>query len=71
MGMHVSDKDTYSSYLAMILNEAANNSFYYQVYNYGRISHSPTREVMLFYDLIRLGRMPDLAIFMDGLNKGS
>ena len=26
---------------------------------------------MLFYDLLRMGRIPDLAIFMDGLNKGS
>ena len=71
MGMHVADKDTYASYLAKHLNLADSNSFHYVVFNYGRIGHTPTQEVMLFYDLLRMGRIPDLAIFMDGLNKGS
>jgi hypothetical protein len=71
MGMHVADKDTYASYLAKHLNLADSNSFNYVVFNYGRIGHTPTQEVMLFYDLLRMGRIPDLAIFMDGLNKGS
>ncbi len=71
MGMHVADRDTYASYLAKQLNAADSNSFHYIVFNYGRIGHTPTQEVMLFYDLLRMGRIPDLAIFMDGLNKGS
>jgi len=71
MGMHVADKNTYASYLAKHLNSADSNTFHYKVFNYGRVAHTPTQEVMLFYDLLRMGRVPDLAIFMDGLNKGS
>jgi hypothetical protein len=71
MGMHVADKDTYASFLAFALNEGADNIHFYRISNFGRIGHTPTQEVLLFYDLLRLGRVPHLAVFMDGLNKGS
>jgi hypothetical protein len=39
------------------------------VYNFGTGAHYSTQEILFFYDWLRKGVQPDLAIFVDGMNE--
>ena len=70
-GYNVADEQTWSSYLAQILNERARQArlnIHVAVLNYGRGYYYPSQEVMLLVDLLRSGHRPDAVIFLDGMN---
>jgi hypothetical protein len=63
----VSDGETISSYLQQFLNEKSNKIV--KIYNFGRAYYYSTQERVLFEKLIISGFIPDMAIFIDGLNE--
>jgi hypothetical protein len=65
-GYGVTDDQTIAGYLNQRLKEISNKTF--AVYNFGRCSYISTQERILFEQLIISGNIPDLAIFIDGLN---
>jgi hypothetical protein len=72
-GYQVADQHTWPSELSAILNERAHSGglgFRVEVTNYGRGFFDTSQEAALAIDLIKSGRRPDLAIFMDGVNLG-
>lgn len=66
-GFGVPDEQTIASYLQEYLSEAGLDRAV-RVYNFGRTSYYSTQERILFERLITAGFIPDLAIFIDGLN---
>ena len=62
------DWTTIPSYLQEILNEAPGPAKPVRLYNFGRGSYFSTQERILFEQIVLDGVVPDLAIFMDGLN---
>jgi GDSL-like Lipase/Acylhydrolase family len=65
-GYGVSDNETIASYLQDYLTQKLDTDV--RVYNFGRGSYYSTQERLLFEQLLTSGFVPDLAIFMDGLN---
>lgn len=67
LGSGVADDQTIPAYIQRILR--ANFKEKIDVYNFGMGSYYSTQEVLLFYDWLRKGVQPDLAIFIDGANE--
>jgi hypothetical protein len=67
-GYGVPDGQTIGSYLQRSLNEGAPGRAL-RVYNFGRGYYYSTQERILFEMLLASGQVPDLAIFVDGLNE--
>jgi hypothetical protein len=67
-GYGVSDSETVASFLQEGLSKAGpkRNPF---VYNFGRGHYYSTQERILFEKLLAEGYVPDMAIFLDGLNE--
>ena len=67
-GYGVRDAETVSSYLQELLpGEALKKTL--RVYNFGRGHYYSTPERILFEQLVAKGHVPDMAIFLDGLNE--
>jgi hypothetical protein len=65
-GYGVPDDQTIASHLQELLPPVRERTV--RVYNFGRGSYYSTQERILFAKLAALGYVPDLAIFIDGLN---
>ena len=65
-GYGVSDHETLPSYLQEALSDAWKRDV--RVYNFGRGDYNSTLERLLFQQLLVEGFIPDLVIFLDGLN---
>ena len=60
---------TVASYLQDAMNEAGGvRGRKVFVYNFGRSGYMSTQEVILFQNLLREGFVPDMVVFLDGLN---
>ena len=68
LGVHVSDEQTWPSYLSAILNKKASGKRI-QIVNYGHEFFNPSQEAVLLADLLKSGHRPSLVIFMDGVNE--
>jgi hypothetical protein len=66
-GMGVADAETIPSLLADRLDEGCGLPV--QVYNFGRPGYLSRQEAILFEQLLLAGRIPNLAVFIDGLNE--
>ncbi len=66
-GYGVADNDTIASYLQNYL-ENLNLDRKPKIYNFGRASYYSSQERILFETLITKNNVPDMAIFIDGLN---
>ena len=66
-GVGLPDDETITSYLQECVqtNHAASPI---AVYNFGRPSYFSSQELILFEDLLRAGFIPQVAVFIDGLN---
>ncbi len=67
----VPDDQTIASYLQEMLSSqqaGRDKSHPYYVYNFGRGNYFSSQEKILFQELVNSGFIPDLAIFLDGLN---
>jgi hypothetical protein len=60
------NQETIAAYVQKLLR--ANFREKINVYNFGTGAHYSTQEILFFFDWIRKGIAPDLAIFVDGLN---
>jgi len=72
-GYSVSDEHTWPSFLSNILNERAESAglgIQVIVSNYGRGYFNTSQEMVLAQDLLKSGRLPNVALFMDGVNWG-
>lgn len=69
-GYGVRDEDTISSYLQELLAEMLPDTSV-AVYNFSRGGFYSTQERILFDELLTLGVVPNIAIFIDGLNEFS
>ncbi|MBI3927731.1 MAG: SGNH/GDSL hydrolase family protein [Armatimonadetes bacterium] len=67
MGYWVADDQTWPSYLSLALNGSAGDACY-EVVNFGGVGYTQSQEFALFSWLLRNGQVPELAIFMDGVN---
>lgn len=70
-GFNVADRDTVASRLWNKLETRIRKEVpgaHVRVINYGRLLYYSTQEATLFNRLLRAGRRPRLAIFLDGLN---
>ena len=65
-GYGVSDNQTIASYLQQYLNEKLGRNV--RVYNFGRGFYYLSQERVLYEQLLTSGFVPDIAIFIDGLN---
>lgn len=65
-GYGLSDRETIPAQLGRHLSEQAGRAV--KVYNFGRGSYYSTQERILFERLLVAGNVPDLAVFIDGLN---
>jgi hypothetical protein len=65
-GYGVADKETIAGCLKQILKESFNEAI--EVYNFGRCSYFSGQENILLQQLIMSGNVPNVAIFIDGLN---
>lgn len=65
-GYGVADAETLPSHLQDELSEAIGGEV--GIYNFGRAAYRSTQERLLFEELLASGFVPDLAIFVDGLN---
>lgn len=65
-GYGVADDQTIASHLQRFLRENVADDL--RVYNFGRGDYYSTQERILFEQLLASGPVPDLAIFVDGLN---
>ena len=61
------DDETIASRLQYILNKGTKNN--YKVYNFGRGYYYSSQERILFEKLLTTGFIPDMVIFIDGLNE--
>lgn len=66
-GYGVRDEESISSYLQQILNSKFKNKKIC-LYNFGRGNYFSSQEKILFEKLLTYGFIPDIAVFMDGLN---
>lgn len=66
-GYGVRDEQTIASYLQEILSNRLKRDV--RVYNFGRGSYYSTQERVLMEKLLVSGHVPDMAIFLDGLNE--
>jgi lysophospholipase L1-like esterase len=65
-GAGVQDTETVASYLQQYLATKLNKEV--RVYNFGRGDYYSTQERILFQQLLTSGYIPDLALFIDGIN---
>jgi hypothetical protein len=65
-GYGVADRDTIASYLQPLLRAPEGRPA--RVYNFGHSGYYSTQERILFTRLVVAGHVPDVAIFVDGLN---
>jgi len=65
-GAAVADNETIAGYLKQLLRETSDKKL--AVYNFGRCSYMSTQERILLEQLLMSGNIPNLAIFIDGLN---
>jgi hypothetical protein len=65
-GYGVSDEQTIASYLQEFLRSKMNIDV--RVYNFGRGHYYSTHERILLEQLLTCGNVPDMAVFLDGLN---
>jgi len=65
-GYGVADDQTISSYLQDYLTDGLHRDV--RVYNFGRGFYYSTQERILYENLLAYGFVPDIAIFIDGLN---
>ena len=65
-GYGVSDDETLSSAMQPLLSSASARPVL--TYNFGRGSYFSTQELMLYYRLLTSGSVPQVAVFVDGLN---
>lgn len=68
-GYGVPDDETIASRLQETLNRAP-GAGRFRVYNFGRGFYDSTGERILFSQLLQQGRVPDIAVFLDGLTDG-
>ena len=66
-GYGVPDNETIASHLQDYLSQEKKNRMIY-VYNFGRGNYFSSQERVLFENLLREGFVPDVAVFIDGLN---
>jgi hypothetical protein len=66
LGSGVLSHQTIAAYLQKWLR--ANFGYDVNVYNFGTGAHYSTQEILFFYDWLRKGIKPDLAIFVDGMS---
>ncbi|MCX5873687.1 MAG: SGNH/GDSL hydrolase family protein [Deltaproteobacteria bacterium] len=66
-GYGVTDNETIASFLQEILNDSKPTRLA-RVYNLGRCSYISSQELIFLEKLIQSGIVPDVAIFIDGLN---
>jgi hypothetical protein len=64
-GYGVPDADTIASHLQDLV---ASKKPAVHVYNFGRAAYTSTQEMLLFLSLVRSGYVPNVAIFIDGIN---
>jgi len=67
-GYQLPDDETIASHLQRCLEESAGGASYH-VYNYGVVASYSKYERMLLERLILQGRVPDVVVFLDGLNE--
>ena len=67
-GFRVSDEETIPSYLQEELNKH-HGLPPCKVYNFGRMAYMSSQERVLFESLLAEGHVPDVAVFIDGLNE--
>ncbi len=65
-GMGVSDAETIPAYLQEAFREAGRDDV--DVFNFSTVGYYSTQERILFERLINMGYVPDLTVFVDGLN---
>ncbi len=66
-GYGVADSDTIASHLQEYLRGTAGVQA--DVYNFGRAHYASTQEKMLFEQFLLAGHVPNIAVFIDGLNE--
>ena len=66
-GYGVSDNETIAAYLQECLLGKMNSKV--RVYNFGRGNYHSTQERILYEQLLTSGVVPDMAIFIDGMNE--
>ena len=66
-GYYLPDDETISSYLQAYLSERHSRNPV-AVYNFARPAYISSQELVLFQQLLRSGYVPQVAIFIDGLN---
>ncbi len=66
-GYGVTDHETIASFLQEVA-KSSSPSVHTQVYNFGRCSYICSQELILLEKLIQGGAIPDVAVFIDGLN---
>jgi hypothetical protein len=67
-GIGVPDDQTVASHLQTILDTTRDAGRPVRVYNFGRGAYYSSQERALFERLLVAGHVPDLAVFLDGLN---
>ncbi len=67
-GLGVTNEETIASFLQEILN-ARNVARPVAVYNFGTPAYASRQEATLYYGFLTSGVVPDLAVFIDGLNE--
>ena len=67
-GMGLPDDETIASYLQECARKAMHFQGHAAVYNFGRIYYFSTQEMALFQRLLDAGFVPQVAVFIDGLN---
>lgn len=65
LGALVSNGRTWPAFLQ---NEILQSQSNYKVFNFGVAGFTPTQETAQFIELIKTGNVPDVVVFMDGLN---
>jgi hypothetical protein len=66
-GYGVPDNETVASHLQEILTTKINLPV--KIYNFGRAAYFSSQERILFEKLLLEGKVPDMALFMDGVNE--
>jgi hypothetical protein len=70
MGAGVSDQETLSRYLQDFLRQSGQSRFRNAtVYNFGTGAYLSTQERIAFEQLVASGVVPDMAVFIDGVNE--
>lgn len=57
-----------ASYLQDAMNESSTFDHPVRVYNFGRSGYMSSQEQILFHRLVSAGHVPDMVVFLDGLN---